>query len=295
MRVVGLAWRRGVYLDFADSISRLGENVIRERYGNLFQMYERITGENAYQRPMRIYPAIHYTMGGLWVDYNLMTTIPGCFALGEANFSDHGANRLGASALMQGLSDGYFVIPYTIGDYLAKSGAGAISPDSPEVKEVMESVRQRVDQLTSVKGKRSSRSYHKELGQIMWEYAGMARNASGLEKAIGQIQDLRDDFNKNLLVPGSGDNLNAELERAGRVRDFLDFGELLCRDALERNESCGGHFREEFQTDDGEALRDDENFAHAAVWEYKGDEKLPARHCEDLKYENVKLAVRSYK
>ena len=286
---------RGVYLDFADSISRLGEDVIRERYGNLFQMYERITGENAYQRPMRIYPAIHYTMGGLWVDYNLMTTIPGCFALGEANFSDHGANRLGASALMQGLSDGYFVIPYTIGDYLAKSGAGAISPDSPEVKEVMESVRQRVDQLTSVKGKRSSRSYHKELGQIMWEYAGMARNASGLEKAIGQIQDLRDDFNKNLLVPGSGDNLNAELERAGRVRDFLDFGELLCRDALERNESCGGHFREEYQTDDGEALRDDENFAHAAVWEYKGDEKVPARHCEDLKYENVKLAVRSYK
>jgi len=286
---------RGVYFDFADSISRLGEDVIRERYGNLFQMYERITGENAYQRPMRIYPAIHYTMGGLWVDYNLMTTIPGCFALGEANFSDHGANRLGASALMQGLSDGYFVIPYTIGDYLAKSGAGAISPDSPEVKEVMESVRQRVDQLTSVKGKRSSRSYHKELGQIMWEYAGMARNASGLEKAIGQIQDLRDDFNKNLLVPGSGDNLNAELERAGRVRDFLDFGELLCRDALERNESCGGHFREEYQTDDGEALRDDENFAHAAVWEYKGDEKVPARHCEDLKYENVKLAVRSYK
>ena len=250
---------RGVYLDFADSISRLGENVIRERYGNLFQMYERITGENAYQRPMRIYPAIHYTMGGLWVDYNLMTTIPGCFALGEANFSDHGANRLGASALMQGLSDGYFVIPYTIGDYLAKSGAGAISPDSPEVKEVMESVRQRVDQLTSVKGKRSSRSYHKELGQIMWEYAGMARNASGLEKAIGQIQDLRDDFNKNLLVPGSGDNLNAELEKAGRVRDFLDFGELLCRDALE-NESCGG-ILEEFQTDDGEALRDDENFS----------------------------------
>ena len=264
---------RGVYLDFSDSISRLGENAIRERYGNLFQMYERITGENAYQRPMRIYPAIHYTMGGLWVDYNLMTTIPGCFALGEANFSDHGANRLGASALMQGLSDGYFVIPYTIGDYLAKSGAGAISPDSAEVKEVMESVRERVDQLVSSKGKRSSRSYHKELGQIMWEYAGMARNEEGLNKAIGQIQDLRDDFNKNLLVPGSGDNLNAELERAGRVRDFLDFGELLCRDALERNESCGGHFREEHQTDDGEAVRDDENFAHAAVWEYEGEEK----------------------
>ena len=286
---------RGVYLDFADSISRLGESAIRERYGNLFQMYERITGENAYQRPMRIYPAIHYTMGGLWVDYNLMTTIPGCFALGEANFSDHGANRLGASALMQGLSDGYFVIPYTIGDYLARSGAGSISPDSPEVKEVMESVRQRVDQLTSASGKRSSRSYHKELGQIMWDHAGMARNATGLEKAIGQIQDLRDDFNKNLLVPGSGDTLNAELERAGRVRDFLDFGELLCRDALERNESCGGHFREEYQTQDGEATRDDENFAHAAVWEYMGEEKTPTRHKEELKYDNVKLAVRSYK
>ena len=286
---------RGVYLDFSDSISRLGENAIRERYGNLFQMYERITGENAYHRPMRIYPAIHYTMGGLWVDYNLMTTIPGCFALGEANFSDHGANRLGASALMQGLSDGYFVIPYTIGDYLAKSGAGAISPDSAEVKEVMESVRERVDQLVSSKGKRSSRSYHKELGQIMWEYAGMARNEEGLNKAIGQIQDLRDDFNKNLLVPGSGDNLNAELERAGRVRDFLDFGELLCRDALERNESCGGHFREEHQTEDGEAVRDDENFAHAAVWEYEGEGKTPTRHQEKLTYDNVKLAVRSYK
>jgi succinate dehydrogenase / fumarate reductase flavoprotein subunit len=286
---------RGVYLDFSDSISRLGETAIRERYGNLFQMYERITGENAYQRPMRIYPAIHYTMGGLWVDYNLMTTIPGCFALGEANFSDHGANRLGASALMQGLSDGYFVIPYTIGDYLAKSGAGAISPDSPEVKEVMESVRERVDQLVSSKGKRSSRSYHKQLGQIMWEYAGMARNEKGLNKAIGQIQDLRDDFNKNLLVPGSGDNLNAELERAGRVRDFLDFGELLCRDALERNESCGGHFREEHQTEDGEAVRDDENFAHAAVWEFDGDGKTPNRHQEKLTYDNVKLAVRSYK
>ena len=286
---------RGVYLDFSDSINRLGESAIRERYGNLFQMYERITGENAYQRPMRIYPASHYTMGGLWVDYNLMTTIPGCFALGEANFSDHGANRLGASALMQGLSDGYFVIPYTIGDYLAKSGAGAISPDSPEVKEVMESVRERVDQLVSSKGKRSSRSYHKELGQIMWEYAGMARNEKGLNKAIGQIQDLRDDFNKNLLVPGSGNNLNAELERAGRVRDFLDFGELLCRDALERNESCGGHFREEHQTEDGEAVRDDENFAHAAVWEFDGDGKTPNRHQEKLTYDNVKLAVRSYK
>lgn len=286
---------RGVYLDFADSISRLGESTIRERYGNLFQMYERITGENAYNRPMRIYPAIHYTMGGLWVDYNLMTTVPGCFALGEANFSDHGANRLGASALMQGLSDGYFVIPYTIGDYLASTGAGALSPDSPEVKDALEGVRERVDRLTSTNGKRSSRSYHKELGQIMWEFAGMTRNEKGLKKAIGDIQDLRDDFHKNLLVSGSGDSLNAELERAGRVRDFLEFGELLCRDALERKESCGGHFREEYQTADGEATRDDENFAHAAVWEYKGDEKTPARHTEQLDFENVKLAVRSYK
>ncbi|HAY75787.1 MAG TPA: fumarate reductase/succinate dehydrogenase flavoprotein subunit [Opitutae bacterium] len=286
---------KGVYLDFSDAISRLGEDTIRERYGNLFQMYERITGENAYHRPMRIYPAIHYTMGGLWVDYNLMTTVPGCFALGEANFSDHGANRLGASALMQGLSDGYFVIPYTIGDYLARTGSGAISPDSPEVKEAMESVRQRVDQLTSASGKRSSRSYHKHLGQIMWEYAGMARNEKGLKKAIGEIQDLRDDFHKNLYVPGSSETLNAELERAGRVRDFLDFGELLCRDALERKESCGGHFREEYQTEDGEATRDDEKFAHSAVWEFNGDGKVPTRHKEELKFENVKLAVRSYK
>ena len=286
---------RGVYLDFADSISRLGESAIRERYGNLFQMYERITGENAYKRPMRIYPAIHYTMGGLWVDYNLQSTVPGCFVLGEANFSDHGANRLGASALMQGLSDGYFVIPYTVGNYLARSGAGAISPDGPEVKEVLESVKERTSQLISPKGKRSSRSYHKELGQIMWEFAGMARNETGLKKAIGQIQDLRDDFNKNLVVPGEGDRLNVELERAGRVRDFIDFGELLCRDALERNESCGGHFREEHQTTEGEATRDDENFAHAAVWEYKGEGQEPDRHKEELKYENIELAVRSYK
>jgi len=286
---------RGVYLDFADSISRLGESAIRERYGNLFQMYERITGENAYKRPMRIYPAIHYTMGGLWVDYNLQSSVPGCFVLGEANFSDHGANRLGASALMQGLSDGYFVIPYTVGNYLASTGAGTISPDGPEVKEVLESVKERTSQLLSISGKKSARSYHKELGQIMWEYAGMARNATGLQKAIGEIQDLRDHFQKNLLVPGTGDRLNVELERAGRVRDFIDFGELLCRDALERNESCGGHFREEYQTKEGEATRDDENFAHAAVWEYKGEGKTPVRHKEELQYENVKLAVRSYK
>ena len=286
---------RGVYLDFEDSINRLGENVIRERYGNLFEMYERITGENAYQRPMRIYPAIHYTMGGLWVDYNLMSTIPGCFVLGEANFSDHGANRLGASALMQGLSDGYFVIPYTIGNYLTTISPGAIDPEGEVARETMESVKERVGQLVSAKGKRSSRSYHKELGQIMWEYAGMARNEQGLKKAIGQIQDLRDDFNKNLLVTGQGEEYNMELERSGRVRDFIDFGELLCRDALTRNESCGGHFREEFQTEDGEATRNDEDFAHAAVWEFKGDGETPARHEEDLKFEEVKLAVRSYK
>ena len=237
---------RGVYLDFEDSINRLGENVISERYGNLFDMYERITGENAYQRPMRIYPAIHYTMGGLWVDYNLMSTIPGCFVLGEANFSDHGANRLGASALMQGLSDGYFVLPYTIGNYLTTISPGGIDPEGEAARETLESVKERVGQMVSAKGKRSSRSYHKELGNIMWEYAGMARSEKGLNKAIGEIQDLRDDFNKNLLVTGHGEELNMELERSGRVRDFLDFGELLCRDALTRNESCGGHFREEY-------------------------------------------------
>ena len=286
---------RGVYLDFSAAIDRLGENAIQERYGNLFEMYERITGENAYQRPMRIYPAIHYTMGGLWVDYNLMSTVPGCFVLGEANFSDHGANRLGASALMQGLSDGYFVIPNTIADYLVKVGASAPDPDGPAFKETLDQVKARVDGLLSTGGERSSRSYHKELGQIMWEYAGMARNEVGLNKAIGLIQDLRDDFSKNLRVTGNGESLNHELERASRVQDFLEFGELLCRDALERDESCGGHFREEHQTEEGEAKRDDANFAHAAVWEYKGENAKPVRHKEELTFENVELAVRSYK
>ena len=286
---------RGVYLDFSDAIDRFGESMIRERYGNLFQMYERITGENAYSRPMRIYPAIHYTMGGLWVDYNLMSTLPGCFVLGEANFSDHGANRLGASALMQGLSDGYFVIPYTVANYLAEEGAGAPDPDGPIFKEAIDQVRERVAGYLSSGGKRSSRSYHKELGHIMWEFAGMARNASGLQKAIGLIQDLKEDFSQNLIVPGKGEHLNAELERASRTEDFLDFGELLCRDALERDESCGGHFREEHQTAEGEAVRDDENFSHAAVWEHNGQGKEPTRHKEDLHFENVKLAVRSYK
>ena len=286
---------RGVYLDFSDAIDRFGESMIRERYGNLFQMYERITGENAYSRPMRIYPAIHYTMGGLWVDYNLMSTLPGCFVLGEANFSDHGANRLGASALMQGLSDGYFVIPYTVANYLAEEGAGAPDPDGPIFKEAIDQVQERVAGYLSSGGKRSSRSYHKELGNIMWEFAGMARNASGLLKAIGLIQDLKEDFSQNLTVPGKGEHLNAELERASRTEDFLDFGELLCRDALERDESCGGHFREEHQTAEGEAVRDDENFSHAAVWEHNGQGKEPTRHKENLHFENVKLAVRSYK
>ena len=286
---------RGVYLDFSDAIDRFGESMIRERYGNLFQMYERITGENAYSRPMRIYPAIHYTMGGLWVDYNLMSTLPGCFVLGEANFSDHGANRLGASALMQGLSDGYFVIPYTVANYLAEEGAGAPDPDGPIFKEAIDQVQERVAGYLSSGGKRSSRSYHKELGNIMWEFAGMARNASGLQKAIGLIQDLKEDFSQNLTVPGKGEHLNAELERASRTEDFLDFGELLCRDALERDESCGGHFREEHQTAEGEAVRNDENFSHAAVWEHNGQGKEPTRHKEDLYFENVKLAVRSYK
>jgi succinate dehydrogenase / fumarate reductase flavoprotein subunit len=234
-------------------------------------------------------------MGGLWVDYNLMSTLPGCFVLGEANFSDHGANRLGASALMQGLSDGYFVIPYTVANYLAEEGAGAPDPDGPIFKEAIDQVRERVSGYLSSGGKRSSRSYHKELGHIMWEFAGMARNASGLQKAIGLIQDLKEDFSQNLTVPGKGEHLNAELERASRTEDFLDFGELLCRDALERDESCGGHFREEHQTAEGEAVRDDENFSHAAVWEHNGQGKEPTRHKENLHFENVKLAVRSYK
>ena len=285
----------GVYLDFEDAIKRLGESAIRERYGNLFDMYECITGENAYQRPMRIYPAVHYTMGGLWVDYNLMTTIDGCFALGEANFSDHGANRLGASALMQGLSDGYFVSPYTISGYLADNGVKDPDPESDAFKQAESEVKERISTLMSIKGKKSARHFHVQLGKIMWEYCGMARNEKGLKKALDLIPQLREDFYKDLSVPGSSDSLNNELERAGRVADHLEFGELLCRDALERRESCGGHFREEYQTDEGEAQRDDENFAHAAVWEYKGKDQVPARHQEELQFDNVKLAVRSYK
>jgi succinate dehydrogenase / fumarate reductase flavoprotein subunit len=285
---------RGVYLDFADSIGRLGEGTIREKYGNLFEMYQRITDENPYQQPMRIYPAAHYTMGGLWVDYNLMSTIPGLFVLGEANFSDHGANRLGASALMQGLADGYFVIPATIGNYLAGVKPGAPAADHSDVREAETAVRSRVQQLLSIKGKRSPTSFHRELGQVMWEYCGMARNKAGLETALQKLPALRAEFWQNLTVPGTGDELNQSLELAGRVADFLELGELMCRDALAREESCGGHFREEYQ-EEGEAKRDDNRFCHAAVWEHTGDGKAPVRHEEPLAFENVHLATRSYK
>ena len=285
----------GVYLDFADAIERLGQPAIAERYGNLFEMYERITGENAYERPMRIYPAPHYTMGGLWVDYNLETTIPGCFVLGEANFSDHGANRLGASALMQGLADGYFIAPYTVADYLARVGPGAPDPDGPAFRDAQASVRERIGRLLGVAGKRSARSFHMELGRIMWEHCGMARNETGLRKALDLIPQLRDDFWSDLAVPGTGEQLNMELERAGRVADHLEFAELMCYDALDRKESCGGHFREAYQTPEGEALRNDEDFAHVSVWEFKGVGNAPEKHAEELEFEYVELAVRSYK
>lgn len=285
----------GVYLDFRDAIQRLGEDKIRERYGNLFDMYESITGENAYQRPMRIYPAVHYTMGGLWVDYDLQSNIPGLFVLGEANFSDHGANRLGASALMQGLADGYFVLPYTIGNYLAPAGAGAPSINHQAFVDTEAEVRERIGRLLGINGKRSGRSFHKELGLIMWDHCGMARSEEGLKKAIELIPALREEFWSDLRLPGSADDLNPELERAGRVADFLEFGELMCRDALDRAESCGGHFRVEHQTPDGEALRNDDEFAYVSVWEHQGDGKPPAKHREDLHYEVVKFATRSYK
>jgi succinate dehydrogenase / fumarate reductase flavoprotein subunit len=285
----------GVYLDFADAISRLGAQAIRERYGNLFEMYQRITDENPYHAPMRIYPAVHYTMGGLWVDYNLMSTIPGLHVIGEANFSDHGANRLGASALMQGLADGYFVLPATIGDYLASAKLAAVGPDHPECRRVEADVAAYTRRLLDIKGKRTVDSFHRELGKIMWDYCGMARNASGLKKALGQIPELRAEFWRNVNVPGSDAELNQALEKAGRVADFLELGELICLDALHREESCGGHFREEFQTEDGEALRDDEHFAYVAAWEYKGADRTPELHKEPLGFEYVHLAQRSYK
>jgi succinate dehydrogenase / fumarate reductase flavoprotein subunit len=285
----------GVYLDFADAIRRLGEATIRERYGNLFEMYQRITGEDPYRVPMRIFPAVHYTMGGLWVDYNLMSTLPGLFVLGEANFSDHGANRLGASALMQGLADGYFIIPYTLGDYLATARPAPLGADHPDVRAAAELVRRRVSRLLAVNGHRTVDHFHRELGRIMWRDCGMSRNAAGLRDALGRIPALREEFWRDVKVLGSGEEFNQALERAGRVADFLEFAELMCRDALHREESCGGHFRSEHQTPDGEAKRDDERFAYVAAWEYTGDGNAPVLHKEPLVFEHVHLATRSYK
>jgi succinate dehydrogenase / fumarate reductase flavoprotein subunit len=286
---------RGVYLDFADAINRFGEPAIRERYGNLFDMYERITGENAYRVPMRIYPAAHYTMGGLWVDYNLMSTVPGLFVAGEANFSDHGANRLGASALMQGLADGYFILPYTLGDYLASTRPDKVDASHPAFRAVELEVLERVTRLLGVNGTRTVDSFHRELGQIMWDYCGMTRNEAGLRCALGKIPQLRAEFWENIRVLEGNEEVNQSLEKAGRVADFLELGELLCIDALHRTESCGGHFREESQTPDGEALRDDEHFAYVAAWEYTGTLARPNLHKEPLNFEYLHLTQRSYK
>ena len=288
---------RGVYLDFADSIARYGEDTIQERYGNLFEIYEKITGENAYEVPMRIYPAVHYTMGGLWVDYNLMSNVPGLHVIGEANFSDHGANRLGASALMQGLADGYFVLPSTLPNYLAGQSGKRPPTDHPAFKKAEAEVRDRVRRLLEVRGKRSLDSFHRELGLLLWDKCGMARNASGLREALGKIPQLREEFWASVRVPGRGEDFNQSLERAGRVADFLEFAELMCTDALERDESCGGHFREEHQTPDGEALRDDEKFADVFAWEFRGNGSMdaPKLHREPLYFETVELTQRSYK
>jgi succinate dehydrogenase / fumarate reductase flavoprotein subunit len=285
----------GVYLDFADAIKRLGLATIQERYGNLFDMYEKITGEDGYQTPMRIYPALHYTMGGLWVDYGLMSNVSGLFVIGEANFSDHGANRLGASALMQGLADGYFVLPYTIGNFFASSKQVKVSVTHPEFKRVEEEVRARIKKLLAVQGSRSVTSFHRELGKLMWDKCGMARNEQSLTEALQRIPELRDEFWTNVKVAGTSDNLNQDLEQAGRVADYMEFAELLCRDALTRKESCGGHFRTEYETPDGEALRDDANFAFVSAWEYQGADKPPVLHKEPLVYEEVKMTQRSYK
>ena len=286
---------RGVYLDFADAIGRLGEDVIRERYGNLFEMYELITAENGYKVPMRIYPAPHYAMGGLWVDYNCMSNLPGLFVLGEANFSVHGANRLGASALMQGLADGYFVIPYTIADYLAQTSPGMLKEDASECKASVDAVLARVDRLLSIQGEKTVAEFHREVGSLMWNNAGMARSEESLTEALDKIPAIRAEFWENVQIPGNGAEINQQLENAGRVADFLEFAELFCRDARHRKESCGGHFRIEYQTEDGEATRDDENFCYSAAWEYKGDEQEPEMHKEPLTFESVELAVRSYK
>jgi succinate dehydrogenase / fumarate reductase flavoprotein subunit len=285
----------GVYLDFKDSIARLGAAKIAEKYGNLIEMYERITDEDPYKVPMRIFPASHYTMGGLWVDYNLMSTIAGLYVAGEANFSDHGANRLGASALMQGLADGYFVLPYTIGHYLASTKLEKVDASHPEARAALSAVEERTSKLLGLKGRRTVTALYRDLGQIMWEHCGMARNKQGLETALQKIPALREEFWKDVNVPGSAMELNQSLEMAGRVADFLELGELMCLDALEREESCGGHFREEYQTPDGEALRDDERFCHVAAWEWKGEDQKPVRHVEPLAFENVHLQTRSYK
>ncbi|WP_026840806.1 fumarate reductase/succinate dehydrogenase flavoprotein subunit [Citrifermentans bremense] len=286
---------RGVNLDFSAAIQRVGEDTIRERYGNLFEMYEKITDENAYKQPMRMYPAPHYSMGGLWVDYNCESNVPGLFVLGEANFSVHGANRLGASALMQGLADGYFVIPYTIANYLAKTKPGAVKADHPECKKSIEDVKSYNNRLLNVNGKKTVSEFHRELGKIMWENVGMARSEETLKDAIKKIPVLREEFWKNVKVTGKGEELNQQLENAGRVADFLEFGELMAKDALHRNESCGGHFRVEHQMPDGEAKRDDENYCYVGAWEFKGVDKEPELHKEPLAFENVHLAVRSYK
>jgi succinate dehydrogenase / fumarate reductase flavoprotein subunit len=286
---------RGVYLDFADAIKRLGQGVIEERYGNLFDMYYQITGENPYAVPMRIYPAIHYTMGGLWVDYQLQSTIPGLFVIGEANFSDHGANRLGASALMQGLCDGYFVIPYTLGNYLASTKLESVPPDHPATQEALANVESITRRLLGAKGRRSTSSFHRELGMIMWERCGMARNANGLQQAIAQIRELQQEFWRDVHVTGENAELNQSLEHAGRVADFFELGELMCIDALHREESCGGHFREEYQTEDGEALRNDSDFSYVAAWQYCGDQAPPELQKEPLNFTYVKPTQRSYK
>ncbi len=287
--------KNGVYLDFADAIKRLGKKVIQERYGNLFDIYKSITGEDAYDIPMRIYPALHYTMGGLWVDYNLMSTVPGLFVAGEANFSDHGANRLGASALMQGLADGYFILPYTLGNYLASTKQEKVDTSHAAFKETEAEVAQRVSRLLSIKGKRTVSELHRELGQVMWENCGMGRTEASLKQALARLPEIKAEFWQNINVPGESKDLNQSLEMAGRVADFIELAELICRDALHRNESCGGHFREEYQTEEGEALRDDENFAYAAAWQYSGDNSAPILNKEPLEFENVKLSQRSYK
>lgn len=287
--------RRGVYLDFSSAVQRLGQPVVAERYGNLFEMYERITGEDPYKVPMRIYPAVHYTMGGLWVDYNLMSTIKGLFVAGEANFSDHGANRLGASALMQGLADGYFIVPVTVADYLARSGKNPVKEDHPEVKKTLSEVKARIARFMSSQGERSPDSFHRELGQLMWDFCGMARTKEGLQTALQRIPALRDEFHSNLKVVGDSDSLNQQLEKAGRVADFMELAELMCIDALHREESCGGHFRQEYQTEEGEAKRDDARFSYVAAWGFSGDVSKPDLEKEPLEFEYVHPTQRSYK